>query len=151
MSPARASLHKMPRALAMLGAAAMLAVSATSVTVSPIEMQAAGSSGFADSAWAWGDNVYGQLGNSTNGNSSTPVAVRLPSGTTVTAIAGGDNHRVALTSAGRVQAWGWNSYGQLGNGTTSTIGCQCISRPVAVSLPSGTIVTAIAAPNTARG
>jgi alpha-tubulin suppressor-like RCC1 family protein len=94
---------------------------------------------------AWGQNTYGQLGNGTTTNSSTPVAVSLPSGTTVTAIAGGYGHSLALTSTGQVLAWGYNQLGQLGNGTTSTTGCYCVPTPGPVSLPSGTTVTAIAA------
>ena len=97
---------------------------------------------------AWGDNTYGQLGNGTNVyDTSTPVAVSLPTGTTVTAIAGGYNHSLALTSTGEVLAWGRNDDGQLGNGTIATGGCLCSSPPVAVSLPSGTTVTAIAGGN----
>ncbi len=88
---------------------------------------------------AWGDNQYGQLGNGTVTNSSTPVAVSLPSGTIVTAIAGGGQHSLALTSTGKVLAWGYNFYGELGNGTTINS-----STPVAVSVPSGTTVSAVA-------
>ena len=88
---------------------------------------------------AWGDNRNGQLGDGTTTGSSTPVAVSLPSGTTVTAIAGGLLHSLALTSSGQVLAWGNNAYGQLGNGTTTSS-----STPVAVSVPSGTTITAIA-------
>src|SRR5450759_488100 len=130
--------RKMLRVHAVLGAAAILALSGTIISGPPIETQAAGSTGSPGSAWAWGYNVYGQLGNGTTTNSSTPVAVT--NGTSVTAIAGGASHSLALTSTGQVLAWGDNGDGEqgTGNGTTNS------SIPVAVSLPSGTTVTAIA-------
>src|SRR5450756_2579326 len=139
-APRGVGARKGPRVLAALGLAAMLALSGTIISGSPIGTQAAGSIAVVSgSAWAWGDNGFGQLGNGTTTNSSTPVAVSLPAGTTVTAIAGGGFHSLALTSSGQVLAWGYNFNGQLGNGTTADS-----SIPVAVSLPSGTTVTAIA-------
>ncbi|NIL42561.1 cell wall anchor protein [Salinispora arenicola] len=93
-----------------------------------------------DTALAWGENDEGQLGNGGTTNTSEPTAVSLPSGTLVTAIAGGDGHSLALTSTGSVLAWGDNSDGQLGDGTTTDT-----TTPVAVDLPTGTEVTAIAA------
>src|SRR5450759_699627 len=132
--------RKMLRVHAVLGAAAILALSGPIISGPPIETQAAGSTGSPGSAWAWGYNVYGQLGTGTTTNSSTPVAVSLPPfGITVTAIAGGGLHSLARTSTGQVLAWGYNHEGELGNGTTTDS-----STPVAVSLPSGTTVTAIA-------
>src|SRR5450756_149320 len=130
--------RKMLRVHAVLGAAAILALSGTIISGPPIETQAAGSTGSPGSAWAWGYNGYGQLGNGTTTNSSTPVAVT--NGTSVTAIAGGGNHSLALTSTGQVLAWGDNAYGELGNASITNS-----TTPVAVSLPSGTTVTAIAA------
>jgi alpha-tubulin suppressor-like RCC1 family protein len=48
----------------------------------------------------------------------TPVPV---SGlTNVTAMAGGGLHSLALLSDGTVMAWGYNGYGQLGDGTFDT-------------------------------
>jgi alpha-tubulin suppressor-like RCC1 family protein len=117
----------------------MLAAFLAIILASPIQTQAAGAAGIPGAAWAWGLNNSGQLGNGTTTGSSTPVAVSLASGTTVTAIAGGASHSLALTSNGQVLTWGYNFYGQLGNGTTTNS-----STPVAVSLPSGTTVTAIA-------
>ena len=143
-APRAGGARKGLRALAVLGVAATLALFGTTISGPPIEARASGSSGFPGSAWAWGYNSSGQLGNATTTNSSTPVQVSLPSGTTVTAIAGGSAHSLALTSSGQVLAWGYNADGELGNGITTTTGCFCISTPVAVSLPSGITVTAIA-------
>jgi alpha-tubulin suppressor-like RCC1 family protein len=137
-------VHRGPRVLAAVGVAAMMALSATVISRSPIETQAAAPTGSAGTAWAWGHNVAGELGNGTTTNSSTPVAVSLPLGTAVTAVASGADHSLALTSTGQVLAWGWNYDGELGNGTFSTSGCFCIPSPVQVSLPSGTTVTAVA-------
>jgi alpha-tubulin suppressor-like RCC1 family protein len=71
-------------------------------------------------AWAWGNGYFGELGNGTNkNNSQIPVAVTMPAGVTFTAVSAGGGHSVALDNAGQVWAWGENTSGQLGNGTTS--------------------------------
>jgi len=72
--------------------------------------------------WTWGYNLYGQLGDGTKTNRSTPVQVLGTGGagllTGVTAIAGGGPHTTVLKNDGTVWAWGHNRYGQLGDGTT---------------------------------
>lgn len=88
--------------------------------------------------WAWGDNSSGQLGNGTAVDSSDPVRVKLPADVTVTEIAAGDDHALALTSTGKVLAWGSNDYGQLGTDTGK--GSRV---PVEVKLPAHTTVAAI--------
>ncbi|WP_018220297.1 RCC1 domain-containing protein [Salinispora pacifica] len=89
---------------------------------------------------AWGQNDQGELGDGTMTNRTTPVAVSLPVGAEVTAIAGGNNHSLALTSTGTILAWGSNFGGQLGDGTIIDR-----STPVDVNLPVGVTITAIAA------
>ena len=64
----------------------------------------------------WGDNTYGQLGDGTKTQRPTPTAVSgLESG--VAAIVAGQSHTCALTTGGAVVCWGYNSFGQLGDGT----------------------------------
>jgi len=86
----------------------------------------------------WGYNNYGQLGNNTTTSSTTPVTVTGLGGTVI-AVAAGGNHTAALLADGTLKAWGYNNYGQLGNGTNSSS-----ATPVAVSSLGG-LVTAIAA------
>jgi alpha-tubulin suppressor-like RCC1 family protein len=66
--------------------------------------------------WTWGRNTYGQLGDDTTDNSSTPVKAGISN---VVDIAVGSHHTVALKSDGTVWAWGLNTEGELGDGTTT--------------------------------
>ncbi len=68
-------------------------------------------------AQCWGNNRYGQLGDGTTQKQYEPVQVTgLTSG--VGKIEAGWNHTCAVTSGGEMKCWGWNFYGQLGDGTT---------------------------------
>lgn len=95
---------------------------------------------------SWGFNGNGQLGNSTTTDSRIPLAVTISgalSGKVVIAIAAGQFHNLALCSDGTLVSWGYNFYGQLGNGNITQS-----SSPVAVSrtgVLSGKTITAIAA------
>lgn len=70
--------------------------------------------------WCWGDNEYGQLGNSdeTNTDQTGAVLVMKADDTPlkgVTALTAGEYHTCALAGGG-VWCWGNNEHGQLGNG-----------------------------------
>ena len=82
----------------------------------------------------WGDNGQGRLGDGTTSDRSTPTQVAgLASG--VVQITAGWYHTCALTSAGAVLCWGYNYYGQLGDGSTTNS-----AAPVRVAgLPSGVV------------
>ena len=88
--------------------------------------------------YAWGRNTFGQLGDGTTTNRSTPVLARIPGGNRITAIAAGATHTLAVTSRGRVLAWGRNSRGQLD-------GAPGVSRsiPTMVALPGSPRVSAV--------
>jgi len=66
----------------------------------------------------WGYNANGQLGNADFADSNVPVESTGGSLTnkTVTQIATGSYHTCVVASDGTVACWGWNVYGQLGNG-----------------------------------
>ena len=66
---------------------------------------------------AWGNNLYGQLGNGTTTPSATPVAVTGLPASPVVAIAAGRAHSMAILQNGSLMAWGWNWKGQVGDGT----------------------------------
>lgn len=68
-----------------------------------------------DGVMCWGSNLNGALGNGGGANQSTPVAV---SGlvSAMQSVAAGDLFGCALSDAGAVSCWGYNNFGQLGNG-----------------------------------
>ena len=78
----------------------------------------------AGAAYCWGLNEYGQLGSSTTGSSDPLVVDSRPHAVagrlSFSAIAPGWRHTCGLTSAGAAYCWGDNTYGQLGNGSTTS-------------------------------
>lgn len=84
----------------------------------------------------WGDNSVGQLGDgSANAVSEVPVAVSGISD--AIQVSAGSDFACALLSGGRIDCWGFNSSGQLGEGTLGSETCFfsnwfCSRTPVAV-------------------
>ncbi len=72
----------------------------------------------ADAVKCWGSNTFGQLGDGTTTPRLSPTNVpELSSG--VAAVAAGISHTCAVTTADAVKCWGSNTFGQLGDGTTT--------------------------------
>lgn len=66
----------------------------------------------------WGGNFRGQLGDASNDDSNVPVDVDGLS-TGVEAVAARGDFTCAVTTTGGAKCWGYNGYGQLGDGTTT--------------------------------
>jgi alpha-tubulin suppressor-like RCC1 family protein len=62
----------------------------------------------------WGANESGQLGNDSNLDEPSPVAVPI---LRVQRVATADTHTCAVSTDGKLQCWGANDLGQLGDGT----------------------------------
>ena len=100
-------------------------------------------------AWAWGQNNYGKLGNNTTSDQHSPVKVFASDQSTSKAgpwlstaqISAGGNHSLAIGKDGNTSAWGFNRYGQLGNGTTS--GNDANRVPVPVTFDLSPVITGV--------
>ncbi|MFD0901348.1 RCC1-like domain-containing protein [Actinomadura sediminis] len=90
----------------------------------------------AGEVWSVGLDSFGQLGRKADGFDVALGPVRAPTGrgtlTGVQALAAGERHSLALLADGRVLAWGNNSNGQLGDGTSKPR-----SLPAPVHAPDG--------------
>jgi alpha-tubulin suppressor-like RCC1 family protein len=81
--------------------------------------------------WTWGSDYAGKLGDNQfcvsytddSHDSHVPLQVHGPGNvgylSSIVAISAGESHNMALRSDGTVWTWGWNYFGQLGNGTTN--------------------------------
>jgi alpha-tubulin suppressor-like RCC1 family protein len=101
-----------------------LASGATGVSIGALSACAVTAGG---AIQCWGDNTYGELGNGSATSSLVPVQVTdLTSGATFVSMGTGSEaldagaFACALTTGGGVQCWGYNAYGELGNGSTTS-------------------------------
>lgn len=71
-------------------------------------------------AWCWGRNDKGQLGDGTTTDHTSPVAIKDSGFPRFTAVTGGKQHACALGKDGTVWCWGLNDLGQLGVGVPAS-------------------------------
>ncbi len=80
------------------------------------------------SLWAWGSGVMYQLGDGRRLARPSPVRFYAPAGVTYQYLATGSATSYAISTTGKVYAWGVSFVGQAGDGQTSPV-----SRPVLVA------------------
>lgn len=102
--------------------------SMTAVAAGDVHSTALSSDG---TVWTWGFNGQGQLGDGTTVQRASPARVLTTDTATgalagatialsgVITIASGINHSIGLKGDGTIWAWGHNSYGQIGNDSTT--------------------------------
>ncbi|MFN3202042.1 MAG: fibrinogen-like YCDxxxxGGGW domain-containing protein [Bradymonadia bacterium] len=141
---------------ALAGASVMVATSTAWATMDRHHSCVVSTTG---ALYCWGANASGQLGqgdanlrgNDANEMGANLSAVSLGTGRTATRVAIGDDHTCALLDDASVKCWGDNASGQLGQGSTSTLGDganEMGDNLTAVDLGTGLAAMAVAAGNT---
>ncbi len=69
----------------------------------------------------WGSNTNGQLGGGRLSSDRSPTPIPALGITDAAAIATGEDHTCVGLVDGTIKCWGWNSFGQLGNGSMAPI------------------------------
>jgi alpha-tubulin suppressor-like RCC1 family protein len=101
-----------------------------------------------DTAYCWGYNANGQLGNGNTTSQTIPVAVAqgaIPAGATILSINVGRYHTCAVASDNKAYCWGAGTSGALGQGSTGSS-----SVPTAVlqgTMPANAVVKSVNAAN----
>ena len=86
----------------------------------------------------WGYNRYGQLGDGTNSDKSSPATVYLGDGRTAKAVSTGDSHTCAILDDNSLKCWGWSlAIGSSGDQNT----------PVTINLGDGRTAKAVSTGN----
>lgn len=67
--------------------------------------------------WAWGESFFGQLGIPYNPNNNLSLPIQVGTDSDWIEVSAGSTHSCAVKSNGTLWTWGYNDYGQLGDGT----------------------------------
>jgi alpha-tubulin suppressor-like RCC1 family protein len=97
------------------------------------------------SLWAWGANFSGQLGVGTTLAQASPVRFYPPAGVTYKTLATGAITSYAISTTGKVYAWGASPVGQVGNGgrVTTLIPVRVASGATMVSSTANDVLVTV--------
>jgi alpha-tubulin suppressor-like RCC1 family protein len=91
--------------------------------------------------WTWGKNDLNELGHTPYFTAAVSTPAQVTSITDVIAVAGGNQHSVALKRNGTVWTWGYGFDGELGDGTLHTVAdavqAQGLTNVIAVAAGGG--------------
>ncbi len=90
--------------------------------------------------YAWGDNEFGQLGDGSTTTSTVPIVVSAVPGVDFIQVSAGFGFTIAIGSDGNSYSWGYNNYGQLGNGNLTSR-----SAPGLLATPPGVTFSRVSA------
>ncbi len=98
--------------------------------------------GITDRLYCWGAGDNGQLGNGAVTDVAVPTAIASEI-TDWETVSLGRNHSCAISRTGGLHCWGYNYYGEVGNGGPLYTGTPVLT-PAAISLPGATSVAVAA-------
>jgi alpha-tubulin suppressor-like RCC1 family protein len=70
----------------------------------------------AGTAWCWGDNFWGSLGGGNVEQASGYSPIAVAGGHTLTTLTAGGTHTCGVDTTGKAWCWGWDGFGQVGDG-----------------------------------
>ncbi len=73
------------------------------------------------SLWAWGNNSDGELGLGATTPAKVSSPVQVSGSLSWVSVSGGLRYAAGVTTTGRLYTWGFNAYGQLGQGNTTSL------------------------------
>jgi alpha-tubulin suppressor-like RCC1 family protein len=97
-----------------------------------------------DQVWVWGANASGQLGDGSTRNSARPIRLDGPPHRHFVAVSSGGASDYAIGRSGALWAWGQNSEGELGDGSSHAMAARPVDDALRISQVSATARNAAA-------
>lgn len=134
-----ASAHSTDRPI-VLGATALAAAALAMIVPATVGAQTVQDEG---TAFGWGQNGAGQLGEGSIIDQNLPSKIRIPDGMRLTSLAAATNHSLGITTKGTFLGWGGNAYAKLGDDSAGAHNTPSYAGAVPV-MPLGELFTAVA-------